>query len=49
MPQNDHQQACGIEITKDADRYAPRLVLFSTILVISHLLDIRPAEIEAVG
>jgi hypothetical protein len=47
MQQQDHE--IGWEYRKRADRHWANMILFATLLLISHLLEIKPADIDAEG
>ena len=44
-----HVSEIGLEFRKSADKHWARMVLFGTLLIVSHLLTIKPSEIDAEG
>jgi hypothetical protein len=46
---DDHVSIFGMEYAKRSERHGARTVLFASIVIIVHLLNIRPSEIEAGG
>lgn len=45
----DHYSTIGAEYRKESQRLLPRVVFFGLILLLSHLLEIRPSEFDAGG
>jgi hypothetical protein len=46
---SDQGRDLGREYRKDSERRASRLIFFSALLILSHLLSIKPSELDAGG
>lgn len=49
MQLDEHHVAYGAEMQKQADKFFQKVLLFSLVLVLSHLLNVPPSEVDALG